>query len=178
LVREVLEPLGFQPFRPSDVIRAYAQAHNRTLASRRDYLEAHRLMVGEDPEAITRPILALKGLVVLDGLRVYNYARTIRDAVGHERYRTGTLECPELIRLERVHADLSRRGRDASQIVTPEDFNADDLADMSDPDVNMQATMDMHDLSAHPFDTSGAFNYTANNIRQHVLSFLAAQQTS
>lgn len=119
---------GFDVFRPSDVIRNYAKARQIMLAHRGDYVNAHHLMLQENPNAMTDPIINhASSRLCIDGLRVPSHAARVQQAVG---LITIGLECPDEVRFSRVlSAQEIRAHRDASKIIDFDEFLADEAPD-------------------------------------------------
>jgi adenylate kinase family enzyme len=130
---------GFELFRPSDVIRAFAERESIPLSKRQDYVDLHRKMVAEDPYAMIRPLLErdVEGLVI-DGLRVQALAQLLeRDFGMHtialDKPSTMTEEAWANMRHERIRgASHLRTYRDRSIIGHLADFRADEQADRVD----------------------------------------------
>jgi adenylate kinase family enzyme len=127
---------GFEVFRPSDVIRAFAQAHSFELRGRHDYVAAHRLMVAEDQYAMIRPLLERDpGDVAIDGLRVLAHANLLEreldmHTIALDKPPDMTDEAWALECYERVQASKELRSyRDKAIIDNFAAFQADVAAD-------------------------------------------------
>ena len=155
LSKELAKVFGFEIFRPSDSIRAYAKEHEFVLACRADYEACHRRMIGEDSDIITRPIIESDASICIDGLRVIPHAQLLRREVG---MRTLALECAPEECFRRIKAGEEWRSyRDSSRLNTFADYLRDRASDNDSSDSlapNVFEVMKMHDLSAHPLDAN------------------------
>ena len=131
--QHLAEHFGFEIFRPSDVIREYAQARDIALKRRQDYVDVHQAMMDEDPDMIVRPVLQSPAArLCIDGLRVPHHAEILQRQVGMV---TLALACPVETRFDRVYnASEWRRYREESQVKTLEEFTADEAADNDNTD--------------------------------------------
>lgn len=151
LTEHFTDNLGFQLYRASDTIRAYARRNSIILAGRQDYIAANAAMLEEDPEAIIRPILeSTAERLCIDGLRVPRSITRLRREVGMV---TLALEAPVEVRFRRrLAAAQERVGRDASQITTLEQFIADEAADDTPGLEHLCAVTAAMELADHEID--------------------------
>lgn len=135
-------------FRPSDVIREYAQIHRLPLRNRSDYAQYHGEMLARNPRAITDAVLDNpSSLLLIDGLRVPDHALTLIKAVG---MRTVSLDCPAIVRFDRYQqASAQRKGRELGHIASLQEFIADEATDNGSDNPNhpnVTAIMNMADI--------------------------------
>lgn len=141
------ERYDFEVHRPSDVLRDYAKRNHLPLSSRSDYAAYHKILIGEDPESIIRPVLeSTAERVCLDGLRVIGHAQALKHQIG---MRTLALSCPPEICFAHIKsAPEWRKYRDESKIETIDDYLADIAADSNNLgllEINVERVMGMAD---------------------------------
>jgi dephospho-CoA kinase len=143
---------GFFMQRPSDVIRAFAKAHNIELHSRQDYLNVHLLLNKETPTRIIEPVIAsTEKLICLDGLR----SPFLLDELQKQPFRTViiALDCPIEIRFKRMQADDVRRGTHRAP-ETFEKFQADEQSDYQNSDRNVSNMLEVMSRADFTVDAS------------------------
>jgi len=150
LCADLRQEYGFEIYRPSDVIRAYARAHNIALSGRQDYVTCHEALNAEDPDAIPRPALeSTAQYLCVDGMRSPIPFLTLRQKIGAKLIY---LECPPEIRLERIRADDERSGH--RRIITLESLLADEAADDVNMSRNVANMVEMRQLADYVIDAS------------------------
>ncbi len=130
LVTQAQRRWGGEIFRPSDVIRKYANLNHLPLTNRVNYLESHTRMTQDDPDAIVRPVITSEvDRLWLDGLRAPEHVRILQDTVG---LVTIAIECPDELRFERALIDIEKGRRKRGlipQALTLKSFLDDEVAD-------------------------------------------------
>lgn len=151
-------------FRPSDVIREYAQIHKLPLRNRSDYAQYHTAMLADNPHAITDAVINNPHeLLLIDGLRVPNHALELIQAVG---MRTISLDCPANVRFDRYQqASSLRKNRELGRIASLQDFINDEVTDNNSEDrnhPNVLAIMNMADITIDASATEQVVFYQAD----------------
>lgn len=133
---------GFELYRPSDTIRAYAKTHEIVLKGREDYIKIHKALNAEDSMAIIRPVLTSAAKrICMDGMRSPLNLDYL-EAQGGLRIVTIALDCPIEERFRRVQADDTRRGTHRAP-ATLEAFRADELPDYENTDRSLVSMIEM-----------------------------------
>jgi len=124
---------SFELYRPSDALRAYAKANNRPLNRRQDYINCHRAMVAQDPDAMIQPVLhSSADKICIDGLRAPSSTKKLQEIYGAVCI---ILDCPIEKRFANVQKDPHRSGHRSQ--ATLEQFQADELPDYHNDDPNL-----------------------------------------
>jgi cytidylate kinase len=142
---------SFSLYRPSDVIRAYAQAHSRALNGNNDYIACLKEMLDRDSDALVRPVLENDSTrICIDGLRSPAHLDHLKRAVN---VYTVALTAPIEVRFERVHADASRSGHRALPSLA--EFTADEAADRYNQDPDLPSVDAIIEMADDTIDTNG-----------------------
>lgn len=150
LCNDLHEKLGFEIFKPSEVLREYAAAHDIALRGRLDYVAVHEMLSKEDPEAIDRRIFASTAArLCLDGLRVPDTMLKLKERLDAKLFY---LECPPETRFARIQNDPSRTGH--RKIASVEALLADEAADARNEDQGLPNMEAMKQLADYIIDAS------------------------
>ena len=152
LAQALAERHGLPVFRPSDVIRDFARRNDLVLDSTQAYVDAHRLMLAEDVDAVVRPAIKLlsAGGIVIDGMRVIEHVSILKSVCDLRTIALSPSTEDGAVRLERVVNDVTRQDRDAVKLTTEHELLADEKADEghTDPrEPNVGLIMRLADLT-------------------------------
>jgi len=140
-VCEYMLQAGFEVFRPSEVLRAFAKETGTTLTGRQDYVNLHRQLNERDPYAIIEPVLSSsQKQLCIDGLRCPVLLDKLQADI--TQVVTIALDCPLEIRYQRVQQDDARKGTHRAP-TSLEAFQNDEQPDYTNPDRNLPNMQEM-----------------------------------
>jgi len=173
LVKHLSDKYGFDVFRPSDVIREYAEAKGISISSREDYVRAYSDMTNIDPDAVSGPVINSQSeRLIVDGMRVPRDVVKTQMKVG---MLIVALDCPVELRFAHMlDSPKGRRLRDGGHITTIDQFIADEAIDNSstDPDMpNVITIMKMAELTLDASQPETTVHQQADEYVGRILAF-------
>lgn len=162
----ICDTYGFELYRPSDVLRAYASSHGIRLATRQDYIDIHHRLIEDDPIAIIRPVLeSTAQRICLDGMRAPLPYLELRDRLGAKLIY---LDCPAEERLRRIQHDPSRSGHRVD--TDPAAMLANEAPDMANPNRHLPNMAEMRELADYVVDGSQPLEDVKTAVAQIIVS--------
>lgn len=146
----ISQEYGFELYRPSDVIREYAQRTGRKLEGRRDYVNCHQELINDDPLAMIKPVIENPAQrICLDGLRAPLPFLLLKEDYDAKLIY---LDCPADVRLARIQSDYSRSGH--RKVLSLEALLADEAPDHLNPNRHLPNMDEMRLLADYTIDAT------------------------
>lgn len=150
LCEYIVKKYGFELYRPSDALRAYAREHDRELNNRQDYIDIHHEIIAHDPLAIIAPVFrSTAPRICLDGMRAPIPFLELKERFDAQLVY---LDCPAEERLARIQSDTSRSGHRVAMSLAA--LQADEAPDLHNPNRNLPNMDEMRSLADFIIDAS------------------------
>ena len=147
-----LTTAGYELYRPSDTLRAYAARHSRVLRGRQDYIDCHEELIAADPDAMITSVLESSAArLCIDGLRAPASMNKLRRLYGRHAILIA-LECSAELRFEHTLSDETRSGHRRHDAFAQ--FLADEAPDYHNDNPFMPSMDDMFAQADYTIDAS------------------------